>query len=89
MLVLASPLRLDNGYCDEQLNNRMKEQSQDKSDIMAILLAAANHKPGKQLAQQEVLTLRSDSRTIIVADSDTTAATLTHVFYYLFNRRAK
>lgn len=71
------------GYCDEQLNNRMKEQSQDNSDIMATLLTAANHKPGKQLAPQEDLTLRADSRTIIVAGSDTTAATLTHVFYYL------
>ena len=71
------------GYGDEQLNNRMKEQSQDNSDIMATLLAAANHKPGKQLAPQEDLTVRADSTTIIVAGSDTTAAILTHVFFYL------
>ena len=31
----------------------------------------------------ENLTLRSDSRTIILAGSDATAATLTHIFYYL------
>ncbi len=71
------------GYCDEKLDNRMKEGSQGDSDIMATLLAAANHKPGQQLAPQEDMTLRSDSRTIIVAGSDTTAATLTHIFYYL------
>ena len=71
------------GYCDEQLNNRMKEQSHDSLDIMATLLSAASHKPGEQLAPQEDLTLRSDSRTIILAGSDTTAATLTRIFYYL------
>ena len=76
------------GYCDEQLNNRMKEWSQNNSDIMATLLAAAKHKPGQQLAPQEDLTLRSDSRTIIVAGSDTTAATLTHIFYYLARDRS-
>lgn len=71
------------GYCDKQLSNRMNERTQDSSDIMATLLAAAEHKPGQHLAPHDDLILRSDSRTIIVAGSDTTAATLTHIFYYL------
>ena len=70
-------------YCDEQLDNRMKRRSEASSDVMATLLSAAKHEPGKQMSPNEDLTLRSDSRTIIVAGSDTTAASLTHIFYYI------
>ncbi|KAI4156765.1 MAG: hypothetical protein LQ340_000022 [Diploschistes diacapsis] len=71
-------------YCDSQLDSRMKESvSLDVPDVMATLLAAAKHKPGQPLPPAEDLVLRSDSRTIIVAGSDTTAASLTHIFFYL------
>lgn len=67
------------GYCDEQLRLRMAEKGSDGMSLMAVLLDHAGENP----SEQEMNTLRSDSRSIIVAGSDTTAATLSHIFYYL------
>ena len=66
-------------YCDEQLAAKMAEEKSDKPNLMSVLLARA----GPQPSQQDLLNLQSDSRTIIVAGSDTTAATLSHIFYLL------
>ncbi|CAD0109773.1 unnamed protein product, partial [Aureobasidium uvarum] len=66
-------------YCDEQLAAKMAGQKSDQPNIMSVLLAHAGPQPSKP----DALTLQSDSRTIIVAGSDTTAATLSHVFYLL------
>lgn len=67
------------GYCDEQLQLRMADKSSDGMSLMAVLLEHAGENP----SEQEMNTLRSDSRSIIVAGSDTTAATLSHILYYL------
>lgn len=66
-------------YCDEQLAAKMQERKSDKPSIMDGLLAHA----GPQPSPQDLLTLQSDSRTIIVAGSDTVAATLAHILYLL------
>lgn len=66
-------------YCDEQLAAKMAEEKSDKPSLMDVLLAPAGPRPSRQ----GLLTLRSDSRTIIVAGSDTTAASLSHIFYLL------
>ncbi|KAI9164122.1 Cytochrome P450 monooxygenase notG' [Paramyrothecium foliicola] len=70
------------GYCDDQLDLKIKgEKESENPDLMATLLADVGRHP----SEQDMLTLRSDSRTIIVAGSDTTAATLSHIFYQLAN----
>lgn len=66
-------------YCDEQLAAKMAEEKSDKPSLKDVLLAPAGPRPSRQ----GLLTLRSDSRTIIVAGSDTTAASLSHIFYLL------
>ncbi|KAL9609386.1 MAG: hypothetical protein Q9204_009155 [Flavoplaca sp. TL-2023a] len=71
------------GYCDQQLEHRMREKPGETADIFASLLPSDDPSQQRQLSSQELLTLRSDSRTIIVAGSDTTASAMTHVFYYL------
>lgn len=67
------------GYCSQKLDRRM-QKSTETPDIMSVLLEPyAKAKPtGLDLSY-----LQGDSRLIIVAGSDTTAATLTHVFYHL------
>lgn len=71
-------------YCDQQLEDRMREKQVGKtSDVMAALLPSQDSKHSQRPSEEELLTLRSDSRTIIVAGSDTTASALTHVFFYL------
>lgn len=66
-------------YCDEQLDAKMADKNFDKPSLMNILLAHAGQRP----SQQELLTLQSDCRTIIVAGSDTVAASLSFTFYLL------
>ncbi|KAH7311409.1 putative cytochrome P450 [Stachybotrys elegans] len=67
-------------YCDEQLDLKIKgEKESENPDLMSTLLEDVGSQPSKQ----DMLTLRSDSRTIIVAGSDTTAATLSHIFWQL------
>ncbi|KAL8832578.1 MAG: hypothetical protein Q9170_004822 [Blastenia crenularia] len=75
-------------YCDQQLENRIRNSDKpdttgNADDIFASLLPDPGITRQEQLSPQELLTLRSDSRTIIVAGSDTTASALTHIFYYL------
>lgn len=57
----------------------MAEERSDRPSLMNVLLAHAGPLPSRQ----DLLTLQSDSRTIIVAGSDTTVASLSHVFYLL------
>ncbi|KAF2734445.1 putative cytochrome P450 [Polyplosphaeria fusca] len=66
-------------YCDEQLDQRIKSKA-EVPDLMSTLLEHAGSRP---ISPDEYTTLQADSRTIIVAGSDTTAATLAHVFYQL------
>ncbi|KIX00842.1 uncharacterized protein Z518_09907 [Rhinocladiella mackenziei CBS 650.93] len=76
------------GYCSDQLDARMKVQVQHKAntdqdrDITYTLIEHYNAStPEAQNTQLPML--QGDSRLIIVAGSDTTAATLVHLFYHL------
>lgn len=69
-------------YCSERLARRM-EQPKDaasEKDIMATLLEGLE---GDTPSATELNYLQGDSRLIIVAGSDTTAATLTYLFHHL------
>lgn len=69
-------------YCSQQLEERMKIDKMENPDIMATLLE--HHRKNSAAERSAELTLlQGDSRLIIVAGSDTTAATLVHLFYHL------
>ena len=67
-------------YCTEVIDQRMKENPH-VPDIMTALLAPYS-KSGMPRGLEKVR-LDADARLVIVAGSDTTAATLTHLFYRL------
>ena len=69
-------------YCSEQLEERMKVDKSRDPDIMATLLEHYQRQ-GVEEKKVELPMLQGDSRLIIVAGSDTTAATLAHLFYHL------
>ncbi|KFA53843.1 hypothetical protein S40293_01616 [Stachybotrys chartarum IBT 40293] len=66
-------------YCDEQLAAKIKDAKDTDNDFLTTLLSGVGPKP----TGQDLLTLQSDTRTIIVAGSDTTAGTLAFIFYQL------
>ncbi|KAI1492457.1 putative cytochrome P450 monooxygenase [Biscogniauxia mediterranea] len=72
-------------YCNRQLTAKIADErrngaeGRDRDDLMSLLIAHADAHP----SEKEQLVLHSESRTAIVAGSDTTAATLSHIFYYL------
>ncbi|KAF2099261.1 cytochrome P450 [Rhizodiscina lignyota] len=70
-------------YCSEQMQKRM-EASAKIPDITSALLEPFQEKGSLREPEGLELTyLQGDSRLVIVAGSDTTAATLTHLFYHL------
>ena len=73
-------------YCTKQFEERLgkteKEESREDRDVMSYLIE--HHltlDEAKKRAQWP--TLQNDSRLMIVAGSDTTAATMSHMFLYL------
>ncbi|PGH15628.1 hypothetical protein AJ80_05493 [Polytolypa hystricis UAMH7299] len=67
----------------QQLDNRIKLQGKlDALDISHYLIEHFNNSDPLNQTQL-VPMLQGDSRLIIIAGSDTTAVTLTHLFYYL------
>ena len=60
----------------------MKVTKTDDPDIMATLLEHYRN-IGEQQRKSDLPMLQGDSRLIIVAGSDTTAAALTHLFYHI------
>ena len=64
----------------EQCVEERKTMKVSEPDVMSYILAA---EPTFSDAPKEHLLLVGDSRLIIVAGSDTSAAALTHIFYYL------
>ncbi|KAI1633765.1 putative cytochrome P450 monooxygenase [Biscogniauxia mediterranea] len=72
-------------YCNRQLTAKIADErrngaeGRDRDDLMSLLVAHADAHP----SEKERLVLHSESRTAIVAGTDTTAATLSHIFYYL------
>ena len=71
-------------YCDEQLALKIAVDEVEKgsSERRSLITSLLSHS-GLQPSRQALLTLQSDSRTIIVAGSDTTAASLSHIFFLL------
>lgn len=69
-------------FCSQQLDERMKIGKMDNPDIMATLLEQ-HRKNSPEEKKTELPLLQGDSRLIIVAGSDTTAATFVHLFYQL------
>lgn len=74
-------------YCSQQLEDRMKMQGKlPDPDITHTLIEHFNASdPESQKAQ--IPLLQGDSRLIIVAGSDTTAATLVHLFYHIATQK--
>lgn len=69
------------GFCTKSIEDRMKVQGKSEhQDIIHTLIEQYNSSPNKDLGFQY---LAGDSRLIIVAGSDTTAASLVHLFYWL------
>ena len=74
-------------YCSDQLERRMQKQGKlGDPDITHELIEHFNAAdPESQKAQLPML--QADSLLIIVAGSDTTAATLVHLFYHIATQR--
>lgn len=69
------------GFCTQRIQDRIDVQGKVPStDIAHTLIEQYNQSPNKDLGFQY---LAGDSRLIIVAGSDTTAATLVHLFHWL------
>ena len=68
-------------YCNQQLDDRMKIDKMGNPDVMSTLLE--HHRRNSSHDAAELRMLQGDSRLIIVAGSDTIAATLVHLFYHL------
>jgi len=66
-------------FCCAQLDKRMKTEV-DAADIMSTLLKPFE---GREPAGEGLQMLQGDARLIVIAGSDTTASTLTHIFYHL------
>jgi cytochrome P450 len=66
-------------FCDDMMDERMNMKV-DRPDISSWILQSP---PMSDSSYSQRAWLTGDSRLIIVAGSDTTAATLTHLFYHL------
>lgn len=67
-------------YCSEQIQKRIKLEKNTYSDVAGYLVDAYEKSKDDKDALPHIV---ADSRLIIVAGSDTTSATLTHMSYYL------
>lgn len=70
-------------FCTEQLDRRMKQQGEKENLDITHTLIEHYEKNDDETKKTQLHMLRGDSRLIIVAGSDTTAATLVHLFYHL------
>ncbi|KAJ9640574.1 hypothetical protein H2204_003202 [Knufia peltigerae] len=66
-------------WCGLQVEERQKMEMAEP-DVMSYIIDSSNHAQNPMEARNW---LQADSRLIIVAGSDTTAATLTNAFYYM------
>jgi tryprostatin B 6-hydroxylase len=71
------------GFLESQLQHRMQLQGKlDNPDVSHYLIEHFNNSDPK--TQKKLIPmLQGDTRLIIIAGSDTTSITLTHLFYYL------
>ncbi|OAG40198.1 hypothetical protein AYO21_05481 [Fonsecaea monophora] len=70
-------------YCAEQLDKRIKMQGKLENPDIAHTLVEHFIKSDPAAQKAQLPMLQGDSRLIIVAGSDTTAATLVHLFYHI------
>lgn len=68
-----------NTYCNEQLQSRMNMKNVENRDVAGALIDNYIKNPSPAGLNQ----LRADTRILVVAGSDTTAATMTCLFYEL------
>ena len=69
-------------YCCQRLDERLQRKVDGPRDIMSYLLEDA-WKDDKEVTKSDLRMLQGDAQLIIVAGSDTTASTLTSIFYEL------
>jgi cytochrome P450 len=75
-------------YCDEQLQTRIKLQGKlENNDITHTLIEHYNQNKDEESRRMEMFGLQGDTRLIIIAGSDTTAATLVHLFYHIATQK--
>lgn len=67
-------------YCSEQIEKRIRKGKDASPDITGYLVDAYENSENKKDALSYI---HGDSRLIIVAGSDTSASTLSYVFYHL------
>lgn len=70
-------------YCGEQLEDRIRAQGKMKDPDITHTLIEHYQKGDEATRRVQLPMLQGDSRLIIVAGSDTTAATLVHLFYHI------
>lgn len=70
-------------YCSQQLDDRIKMQGKNKNPDITHTLIEHYLKSDRGTQQAQLPMLQGDTRLIIVAGSDTTASTLTHLFYHI------
>jgi tryprostatin B 6-hydroxylase len=68
-------------FCSQQIENRI--QRQGKSEVQDVAHYLVDNFLKNDDKKNSLLMIQADSRLIIVAGSDTTAATLTHLFYHI------
>lgn len=71
------------GYCTSQLDARMRVQGKLEHQDITHTLIEHYEKSTAEAKRVQLPMLQGDTRLIIVAGSDTTAATLVHLFYHL------
>ncbi|KAK4946002.1 hypothetical protein LTR10_014804 [Elasticomyces elasticus] len=72
-----------NDYAASQLDARIKVQGKNENPDITHFLLEQYLKNDEATQKAQLPFLRADSKLIIVAGSDTTAATLVHLFYHL------
>lgn len=80
--LLSAPHQKFIQFCNQQIDARAQRQDSegDGQDIAHHLIQEFQKHPDNAVA---TVNLHADSRLIIIAGSDTTSATLTHLFYHL------
>jgi cytochrome P450 len=68
-------------FCNQQIADRMEKQGKQEVQDVTHYLVDNFEKSGKP--KEGIPLIQADSRLIIVAGSDTTAATLAHLFYHI------
>lgn len=73
-------------FCTKQLDDRMKVEAKPENPDITYTLIDHFNKADSATQKATLPLIQGDSRLIIVAGSDTTAATLVHLFYHLASK---